>query len=85
MWHNGSSYNLRIVWKNGEISEVPLKLFVYDAPVEFALYAKENNLLGEPRWKQFQRIANRSVKLIRMINQVCLRQFRSLPKYMIGY
>ena len=49
--YNGSSYNLRIAWENGEILEVPLKQFAHDAPVECAMYAKENNLLDEPGWK----------------------------------
>ena len=83
--YNGSSYNLRIAWENGEISEVPFKLFVHDAPVECAMYAKENNLLDEPDWKRFRRITNRSVNLVRMIKQVRLRQFHSSPKYMYEY
>ena len=83
--YNGSSYNLQIAWENGEISEVPLKLFAHDAPVECAIYAKENDLLDQPGWKHFRRTAKRSVKLVRMINQVRLQQFRSSPKYMFGY
>ena len=83
--YNGSSYNLRIAWENGEVSEVPLKLFAQDAQVECAIYAKENDLLDTPGWKRFRRTAKRSVKLVRMINQVRLRQFRSSPKYMFGY
>ena len=83
--YNGSSYNLRIAWENGEVSEVPLKQFTHDAPVECALYAKENDLLDEPGWKRLRRTANRSIQIVRMINQVRLRQFRSSPKYMFGY
>ena len=74
MNYSSSSYNLRIAWENGEISEVPLKLFAHDATVECAIYAKENDLLDKPGWKRFQRTVKRSVKLvIRMINQVWLR------------
>ena len=83
--YNGSSYNLRIAWENGEISEVPLKLFAHDAPVECAIYAKENDLLDKPDWKRFGCTAKRTVKLVRMINQVRLRQFWSSSKYMFEY
>ena len=45
--YKGSLYNLQLAWENDEISEVPLKLFTHDAPVECALYAKENDLFDE--------------------------------------
>ena len=32
-----SPYNLCNAWENRELSEVPLKLFAHDAPVECAL------------------------------------------------
>ena len=51
-YHN--PYNVIIEWGNGEISEIPLKLFEQDAPDECALYAKENHLLDEPGWKQYR-------------------------------
>ena len=73
--YNSSSYNLRIAWENGEVSEVSLKQFAHDAPVECALYDKENDLLDKPGWKRFRRTANRSIPIFRMINQVRLRQF----------
>ena len=46
--YNGSSYNLRILWENGDETIEPLKVFATDAPVECAWYAKEKNLLNEP-------------------------------------
>ena len=46
--YNGSFYNLRINWENGEVSDVPLQLFAHNAPLEYAQYATENDLLDEP-------------------------------------
>ena len=48
-YHN--PYNVIIALGNGEISEVPLNLFNFDAPDECAQYAKENHVLDEPGWK----------------------------------
>ena len=41
----GSSYNLNIEWKNGEITPEPLDIFAADDPVVRAIYDKQNNLL----------------------------------------
>ena len=46
--YKGSSYNVRMLWENGEKTSEPLKIFAKDAPVECALYAKENGLLDKP-------------------------------------
>ena len=46
--YNGSSYNLRIEWENGEITNEPLNIIAADDPVSCAIYARDNNLLDKP-------------------------------------
>ncbi len=57
--YKGSSYNIRILWENGDETIEPLIEFAKDAPVECALYTKENNLLETVGWKRFKPIARR--------------------------
>ena len=42
-----------------------------------AIYAKENDLLDQPGWARFKRIAKRSQKMFRMANQAKLRSYRT--------
>jgi hypothetical protein len=58
---------------------------VTDDPVVCAVYAKENNLLNTPGWKQFKRITKNAKKMSRMLNQSKLRQERHCPIYKFGY
>ena len=78
----GSSYNLNIEWKNGEITPEPLDIFAADDPVVRAIYGKQNILLDTPDWQRFERITNKYKKLLRMANQAKLRSFRTTPKFM---
>jgi len=80
-----SSYNVRVEWEDGSITTIPLNLIAADDPVSCAQYAKENNLLEKPGWKQFRNTARRQKKFIRMMNQAKLRSYRTSPKYMFGY
>ena len=43
---NGSEWNIQMQWENGEITWEPLSVIGVDAPVDCALYAKKNQLLG---------------------------------------
>ena len=72
----GSRFNVMIEWENGEISSEPLSTIVVDDPITCAIYAKENQLLGEPRWKQFKSIAKSHKKFLWMIHQAKLCSFR---------
>ena len=38
--YNGSSYNLRIEWEHGEITNEPLNIIAADDPVSCAIYAR---------------------------------------------
>lgn len=46
--YNGSMYNVKVEWENGEITYEPLSIVGTDDPVTCALHAKENDLLDEP-------------------------------------
>ena len=83
--YKGSSYNLRVLWENGEHSDEPLKVFGKDAPVDCAIYAKKNGLLNKPGWRRFKRIAKREALLVRLVKQARLRSFCTSPKYKFGY
>ena len=78
-------YNVCIEWENEETTYEPLAKAIADDPITLALYAKENNLLNVPGWKSLKKHARREKKLIRLINQVKLRSFRTSPKYQYGF
>ena len=46
--YNGSPYNVKVEWENGEFSEEPLSTIAVDAPVACAIYAKKKSLLDKP-------------------------------------
>ena len=81
----GSKYNVLVDWEDGECTYEPLSIISADDPVSCALYAKENNLLDEPGWKRFKRLANREVSFQRMINQARLKSVRRTTRYKYGY
>ena len=84
MW-KGSTYNVRVEWENGEITDEPMTTIAADDPVTCAIYAKDNNLLEVPGWKRFKPIAKRQQHMFRMANQAKLRSFRLAPKYKYGF
>jgi hypothetical protein len=46
--YKGSTYNVTILWENGETSIEPLSLIIADDPVSCAAYARKNNLINLP-------------------------------------
>ena len=83
--YKGSPYNLMIEWETGEITSEPLQTIATDDPVTCAFYGKENNLLDQPGWKRFKKIAKRDKMFTRMINQAKLRSFNTSTKYKYGF
>jgi hypothetical protein len=83
--YKGSKYNVLVDWEDGECTFEPLDIIGADDPVSCALYAKQNNLLDEPGWKRFKRLANREVNFQRMINQARLKSMRRATRYKYGY
>lgn len=75
--YKGSRYNVLVNWETGESTYEPLHLISADDPVSCAIYAKANNLLDEPGWKKFKRLARRQKKLLRLTNQAKLHSFRT--------
>jgi hypothetical protein len=52
----------------------------------YYIYARENGLLDQPRWKHFRYIANNEKKFTCMVNQAKLKSFNTAaPKYKYGY
>ena len=82
--YKGSMWNLRIEWEDGTITMEPLSTIAADDPATCAKYAKEHNLLELEGWKRFKRLARRTKKMQRMINQVALAAKKKGPVYKFG-
>ena len=80
----GSTYNVKVKWENGEITEAPLSIIAADAPVACAIYAKKMNLLEQPGWKRFKRIARQQGRIFREANKAKLRYHQYKPKFKYG-
>ena len=72
-------------WENGEVTTEPLSIIAADDPVSCTMYAKENDLLELPGWKQFRNIAKHQPKFFRLANQAKLRSYHHAPKYKYGH
>jgi hypothetical protein len=72
--------NVLVEWENGEITSEPLNIFGKDDPVTCAVYACEHGLLEEEGWKRFKGIAKREKKMLRMINQSCIKVTHNAPR-----
>ena len=83
--YNGSNFNVKIEWENGEITSEPLNVIASDDPVTCAIYARENQLLDVPGWKRFKSIAKREKKYLRMVNQAKLRSYNTAKRYKYGF
>jgi hypothetical protein len=68
----------------GDYQRTP-KVIAADDPVTCAIYARENGLLNQPRWKRFQDIAKNEKEFTRKVNQAKLKSFNTAPKYKYGY
>ena len=80
----GSTYNVKVKWENGEITEEPLSIIAADAPVACAIYAKKMNLLEQPGWKRFKRIAKQQGRIFQEANKAKLRYHQYKPKFKYG-
>ena len=83
--YKGSLYNVMLEWEDGQYTYEPLKMIGADDPVTCAIYAKQNNLLDTPGWKQFRGIAKRDKKMIRMLNQSKLCSYCTAKVYKNGF
>jgi hypothetical protein len=55
--YKGSSINVLVAWEDGTETWEPLTLVAKSDPVTLAVYAKEHDLLDQPGWKHFWKIA----------------------------
>jgi hypothetical protein len=62
--YNGSAWNIQVRWLDKSVTTEPLSVFAKDNPVVCALYAKQHDLLENPGWKRFKKIAKRHQKMI---------------------
>ena len=83
--YNGSSINVIVEWENGEQTVEPLAIIAESDPITCAVYAKDNNLLDEPGWKRFKRMARKEGKFLRQVNKAKLKSYKQAPKYKYGY
>ena len=82
--YKGSSWNLKILWENGETTWEPLSIIAATDPISCAFYGKEHNLLGLNGWKRFRRLAKRQKIFTRMVNQAKLQSFRNREVWKFG-
>jgi len=82
--YKGSTYNVRVEWEDGSITDEPLTVFSKDDPLAAAKYAKTNDLLETTGWKHLKRIANRPKKMKRMLSQAVLKAKRDGPIWKFG-
>jgi len=75
----GSSYNVQVKWENGEITYEPLEVIAADDPITCAVYARDNDLLEQPGWKCFNRLARREKQLLRLVKQAKMHSFKNAP------
>jgi hypothetical protein len=56
-----------------------------DDPIPCAVFAKKNNLLDIPGWKQFRKYVNNSTTIINSITTDQILQTKYTIKYQFGY
>jgi hypothetical protein len=83
--YKGSSFNVLVAWEDGSQTFEPLDQIAKDDPVTCAIYAEEKGLLEQSGWRRFKRIASRTKKFQRMINQSKLKSIRRAPIYQFGF
>ena len=82
--YKGSSYNVEVLWDDGTKTWEPLAVMISCDPATLAAYAKDNDMLNKPGWKQLKRIARRAKVLRRMLNASKRKQKYNEVKYKFG-
>ena len=83
--YHGSSYNLLIEWKTGEITWEPLSTIIASDPYTCSIYAKKHDLLNMPGWKLLKRHARTARRLIRTLKKSKSRQAKASRKDKHGW
>ena len=82
---NRTGIELQVVWETGATSTESFEALRKAIPVDFAIYAKENNLLDLDGWNTLNRLANRSKLTERLVKQAKLHSLKQSPKYKYGF
>jgi len=81
----GARYNVQVEWETGEVTYEPLDVIATDNPITCAVYARDNNLLDQPSWKHFKKLAAQEKQLLRLVRQAKMCSYKSAPQYKFGY
>jgi hypothetical protein len=73
-----------VIWEDGTETWEQLTLIAKSDPVTLAVYAKEHDLLDQPGWKCFRKIARCAKVLKRMINASKRKQNYNAIRYKFG-
>jgi len=83
--YKGCSYNVKVDWEDGSSTYEPLNLIAETSSEVLAIYARNNNLLDTPGWKQFRKIAKNKKKNWRLLKQAKLKSYRTAVVYQYGF
>jgi len=53
----GAKYNVQVEWETGEVTYEPLDVITADNPITCAVYVRDNDILDQPGWKHFKKLA----------------------------
>ena len=59
-----------------EITSELLKIIAESYSITCAIYAKDNNLLNKPGWKQFKPKAKKDGKFLRLVNTAKIKSYK---------
>jgi hypothetical protein len=83
--YKGSKYNVLVEWETGETTYEPLSIIAEDDPITCAKYAKDNDLLDTPGWKQFKKYTHAAFQVVNAAKRSKIRQSKVLMKTQYGY
>ena len=83
--YQGSAYNIKVQWDDGDITNEPLAVIAKMYPMLCATYGKKHQLLKKPGWKHLRKYVNTTKHIMRMIHKALLHQGRRPPKFKFGY
>ena len=82
--YKGSTYNVQVLWSNGEITWEPFDGIRRDDPISLATYAKDKDLLNKPGWKNLRRFIKTKKKYDRLVKQAVMKAKRRGPIWKFG-
>jgi len=77
--HASATYNVQIEWETSEVTYEPLDFIAANDPITCAVYARDNDLLDQPGWKHFKKLATREKQLLWLIREAKMHSYKSAP------